>query len=125
MSETCVSNRELEVTFGDFHALARRRGWTKEFLVERFREHLNDPPRRPRAAYEFFEAVWQGQYAATVIPFRSVLAFYKQELGLLQLASGTDRRCHCGCGARVFDRKVFASSACRKRGQRARQDVAA
>jgi len=107
-----------EVTFGDFAALARRRGWTKEFLTERFQGRIDEPRK-------FFDAVFQGQYTATVIPFNSVLAFYRQELGLLQLASGTDRRCRCGCGARVFDRKVFASQACKQRGYRARQEVAA
>lgn len=120
------SAAELEVTFGDFHALARRRGWTKEFLTERFREQLDDPRHPPRyGARKFFEAMFQGQYAATVIPFNSVLQFYRQELGLHQLATGIEKRCRCGCGARVFDRKVFASTACKQRGYRTRRQVAA
>jgi hypothetical protein len=108
---------DLEITFGDFHTLARRRGWIKEFLAERLQGRIDEPRK-------FFEAVWQGQYAATVIPFRSVLAFYGQELGLHQLATGVEKRCRCGCGARVFDRKVFASQACKQRGYRVRQQVA-
>jgi hypothetical protein len=99
-----------EVTFGDFAALARRRGWSKEFLAERFQGRIDEPRK-------FFEAVWQGQYAATVIPFNSVLAFYRQERGLLGM-DHTGRRCQCGCGAPVFDRKKWATAACRKRSQR-------
>jgi len=107
----------IGISFGDFAALARRRGWTLDFLAERFRERIE----RPR---EFFERVLQGRYADVVIPFNSVLAFYCQELGLHQLATRIERRCACGCGARVFDRKLFASQACRQRGYRARQQVA-
>ena len=117
MGEVITNGREPEVTFGDFAALARRRGWTKEFLAERFHGRIDEPRK-------FFEAVWQGQYAATVIPFNSVLGFYKRELGLHRMESGRDRRCACGCGARVFDRKKWAGPACRKRAQRGRSRTA-
>jgi len=105
-----------EVSFGDFAALARRRGWTVDFLTDHFRNRIEDPR-------DFFKRVMQGQYAAVVIPYNSVLAFYGSELGFHQEATGTERRCRCGCGVRVFDRKIFASSACRKRGQRIRQQL--
>jgi hypothetical protein len=118
LGEVITEEREPEVTFGNFATLARRRGWSKEFMAERFQGRIDEPRK-------FFEAMWQGQYAATVISFRSVLAFYRQELGLHQLGSGTERRCCCGCGVRVFDRKRFASQACKQRGYRTRQQVAA
>jgi hypothetical protein len=111
------NGRHAEVTFADFAALARRRGWSVAFLTERFRGQIEQPQ-------DFFTRVMQGQYAAVVIPYNSVLAFYRQERGLL----GTDhtgRRCACGCGSPVFDRKRWASRACRQRGYRARTQVAA
>jgi hypothetical protein len=57
-----------EVTFSDFAKLANRRGLTPEYLAER----LTDKIERPS---EFFQRVFQGQHAAVVKPYRSVLAF--------------------------------------------------
>lgn len=63
--------------------------------------------------------VFQGQYAAVVIPYRSVLAaFYVLELECHQDSIGQHRTCACGCGQAVFDRKKWASPGCRKRLQR-------
>ncbi len=100
-----------EVTFGDFAALSRRRGWTLPFLSERFRGTIEQPA-------ELFGRVLQGQYAAVAIPFDSVLAFYRQELAFHRDTAKRERLCACGCGAPVFDRKKWASAACRKRSQR-------
>src|SRR5687767_1557752 len=107
-----------DVTFGDFAKLAGRRGLTPEFLAERFGEKIERPS-------EFFHRVFQGQHAAVVIPYRSVLAFYVSELNCHQDSSGNHKNCACGCGQAVFDRKKWASAACKKRLQRNSQREAA
>jgi len=55
-----------EVTFGDFAKLVTRRGLTPEFLAERFTDKIERPS-------EFFHRVFQGQYAAVVIPIAASL----------------------------------------------------
>jgi hypothetical protein len=82
MGGVITNSREPEVTFGDFAALARRRGWTVDFLTEQFRERT-DKPR------ELFERVFQGQYADVVIPYRSVLAFYGKSWGCTSWQPGS------------------------------------
>jgi hypothetical protein len=66
-----------EVTFGDFAKLANRRRLTPEYLAERFTDKIERPS-------EFFHRLFQGQYAAVVIPYRRVLAFYVSELNCHQ-----------------------------------------
>jgi len=105
-----------EITFRDFSALAKRRGWTPEFLAERFRGIIEEPR-------DFFGRVgnckWHGEYRGeVVIPFRSVLRLYSQEMAFQQQEKRRERFCACGCGNRVWDRKKWASTACRKRFQR-------
>jgi hypothetical protein len=100
-----------EVTFGDFAKLAHRRGLTPEYLAERFTEKIERPS-------EFFHRVFQGQHAAVVVSFRSVLVFYSSELECYQDSSGRHRACACGCGQPVFDRKKWASAGCKKRASR-------
>jgi hypothetical protein len=107
-----------EVTFGDFSKLATRRGLTPEYLAERFTDKIERPS-------EFFHRVFQGQHAAVVIPYRSVLAFYVAELNCHQESIGSHRTCACGCGEAVFDRKKWASSGCKKRLQRNAESKAA
>jgi hypothetical protein len=97
-----------EVTFGDFAKLATRRGLTAECLAERFTDKIERPS-------EFSHRVFQGQYAAVVIPYRSVLAFYIAELDCHQDSTGKHNVCACGCGQPIFDRKKWASSACRQK----------
>ena len=104
------------VTFRDFAALAKRRGWTIDFLVDRFRGIIEEPK-------DFFERAvnckWHGEYRGeVVIPFRSVLRLYSQEMAFQQQEKRRERFCACGCGNRVWDRKKWASTACRKRFQR-------
>ncbi len=106
----------VEVTFKDFSDLARRRGWTVQFLAERFRGIIEEPT-------EFFTRVlacrYQGEYRGDVtIPYRSILEFYRAELTFRQQETGRERFCACGCGTRVWDRKKWATCACRKRAQR-------
>jgi hypothetical protein len=100
-----------EVTFSDFAKLANRRGLTPEYLAERFANKIERPS-------EFSHRVFQGQYAAVVIPYRSVLAFYVVELECHQDSIGQHRTCACGCGQAVFDRKKWASPGCKKRLKR-------
>ncbi len=105
-----------EVTFDEFSKLAQRRGWTVQYLAERFRGVIDEPS-------EFFNRVLncrhQGEYRGDlVIPYRSVVEMYQCEVTLQQQEAGHERFCACGCGARVWDRKKWASGACRKRWQR-------
>lgn len=97
------------ITCGDFAAVARRHGWTVDYLSDVFRGQIE----RPR---EFFAYAMQGQYRETVIPFRSVLDFYRKATRLPDDVPG--RRCACGCRALVFDRRRWATAGCKKRKQR-------
>jgi len=105
-----------EITFKDFQFIAKKRGLTKEMLVDSFHGKIEEPT-------DFFERVMtckhKGEDLSTVvIPYRSVIEFYLKELHYLEDSGGKQRRCACGCGVAVYDRKKFANSACRKRFQR-------
>lgn len=105
-----------EITFRDFAKLATERGHTVESLAERFRGKIENPS-------EFFERVMSCKYhgedrSSVVIPYRSVLDFYREELHYFADSHEKHRRCACGCGLPVFDKKKWASPACRKRTQR-------
>lgn len=123
--ETIMANGILrvvppEVTFRDFSALAKRRGWTPEFLAEEFRGKIEEPS-------EFFHRVLSCRYKGedrswVVIPYRSVLEFYHKELSPL-IAEGNVRLCECKCGRRVHGRKSYASAACRKKMERRRSET--
>jgi hypothetical protein len=102
-----------EVTFKDFGAVAKKRGHTAESLAERFRGKIENPS-------EFFERVMTCRYHSAdrswvVIPYRSVLEFYNEELHYFQDSNTKHRQCACGCGLPVFDRKKWASPGCRQR----------
>jgi hypothetical protein len=105
-----------EVNFDEFNVLARRRGLTVDSLTELFRGRFGNRG----DVRDLFERVFQKRYAATVIPYRCVIEFFEKELGFHQEEAGSERRCACGCGARVFDRRKWASNACRQRGHRQR-----
>jgi len=105
-----------ELTFKDFANLAKRRGHGSESLAERFRGKIE-------GASEFFERVMTCRYKAeersgVVIPYRSAIEFYRTELHYFGDSHEEHRRCACGCGAPVFDRKKWALPACKKRMQR-------
>jgi hypothetical protein len=105
-----------EETFKDFAAVARKRGHTAESLAERFRGKIENPS-------EFFERVMTCRYKGedrswVVIPYRSVLEFYNQELHYFRDSNPKQRTCACGCGLPVFEKRKWASAACRKRVQR-------
>jgi hypothetical protein len=66
-----------EVTFRDFASLAKRRGWTPEFLAEKFKGKIEGPS-------EFFHRCLEGKPDwNVVVPFESILEFYLLELGPL------------------------------------------
>jgi hypothetical protein len=102
-----------ELTFKDFAAVARKRGHTAESLAERFRGKIEN-------LSEFFERVMTCKYKGedrswVVIPYRSVLEFYNQELHYFQDSNQKHRQCACGCGLLAFDKKKWATPACRQR----------
>ncbi len=104
-----------EVTFRDFAALAKRRGWTPQFLAEEFRGKIDEPS-------EFFHRVLSCKYkgedrSGVVIPYRSVLELYHKELSPL-IVEGKVRLCECKCGRRVHGRKHYATAYCRVRTHR-------
>jgi hypothetical protein len=105
-----------EVTFKDFAAVARKRGHTVESLAERFRGKIENPS-------EFCERLMSCRYhgedrSALIIPYRSVLEFYNEELHYFRDSNPKQRTCACGCGLPVFEKRKWASAACRKRVQR-------
>ncbi len=112
-------NRETmkrEVTFKDFATVAKKRGHTAESLADRFRGKIENPS-------DFFERIMSCRYKGedrswVVLPYRSVIEFYNEELHYFRDSNQKHRQCACGCGAPVFDRKKWASPACKKRIQR-------
>jgi hypothetical protein len=106
-----------QVTFADFIRLAARRRWTPESLAKRFRGVIENPS-------EFFHRVFQSKNATAIIPYRSVIVFYSQELKP-QAQASRNKSCSCGCGQAVFDRKKWSGPACKKRAQRNAESKAA
>ena len=97
------------VTFKEFAALARRRGWTAQSLAERFRGRIGNPA-------EFFHRVLSNKFDDSMIPFRSVIDFY--DLAITGPQKADRLRCACGCGRVVFDRKRYALPGCKTRAAR-------
>jgi hypothetical protein len=102
---------DTEITFKDFASLARRRGHSPDSLAHRFKGKIENPA-------EFFHRVMQEKFAVVVIPYRSVLAFYTEELHYFKDTNPRQRRCACGCDQPVFDRQKWAAPGCKKRIQR-------
>lgn len=105
-----------EVTLGEFAQLAKRRGHTVDSLADSFRGKIEDPR-------EFFERVMSCRYKGegrsdVVIPYRSVIEFYRQDCRFFKDLNPKQRLCACGCGQPVFDRKKWAKPGCRKKTQR-------
>ncbi len=113
----------IEITYKDFKALMERRNHDADELVDLFRGKIEEPR-------QFFDRVmschWRnprtGRYedrSDVVIPYRSVIAFYQQEVHYLQDSQQKRNRvCACGCGRAVFDRKKWATLYCRQKGYR-------
>ncbi len=106
-----TTNESNEITNQDFAALARRRNWSVEFLAHTFRRKIETPN-------EFFHGVVSGKRPEVVIPFGSVIDFYRQYIDT-QLLDG-QRACACGCGQPIFSRQKWASPRCKKRIARQR-----
>ncbi len=105
-----------EVTFRDFAALAKRRGWTPEYLAERFKGIIESPS-------EFFHRCLSGKPDwNTVIPYKSVLDFYWRELSPL-IEEKAVRFCICRCQRRIYGRKQYATRYCRNKAYRERSET--
>jgi hypothetical protein len=101
------------ITFKDFATVAKKRGHTAESLADRFRGKIEN-------ASEFFERVMSCRYKGedrlwVVIPYRSVIEFYNEELHYFRDSNQKHRQCACGCGLPVFDRKKWATPGCRQK----------
>ena len=96
-----------EITFREFSALARRRGWTPESLAERFRGRVERPG-------EFFHRVLAGSHPNTLVPYQSIIDFF-HAVNRGALPCSSSRSCVCGCGKAVFGRRKWATSGCKKR----------
>ena len=112
------SKAPVEVSHAAFAILARRRGWTVDFLTERFAGRFGDQKDPPRRYFE--RILHEPQLADVVVPYNCLIDFYRSEAGLEQQMTQQERRCGCGCGWRIFGRSRFASPACRKRSSRTR-----
>jgi hypothetical protein len=66
-----------QITFADFARLATRRHLTAEALAKRFRGLIENPS-------EFFHRVFEPKNAASIIPYRSAIAFHAQQMSLHQ-----------------------------------------
>jgi hypothetical protein len=96
------------ITCGDFAKLAKKKGWSAEFLAERFKGLIEKPS-------EFFHRCLSGSSSAdVVIPYRSVINFYHQEANPFVREPFT-RLCLCGCLRRLYGRKKYATAYCRKK----------
>jgi len=100
-----------EVSFRNFAALAKRKGWKPEFLAVQFRGKVDSPS-------EFFHRVLGGEHGNVVIPFHTVLDFYHQEQS--PLIQDEAVMCACGCRKPVSGRQRYSSGSCRLRAYRER-----
>jgi hypothetical protein len=109
------------ITFKEFRMLMEQRNQGVDDLADRFRGKIDDPR-------EFFERVMSCRVKVAghfedrsdcVIPYRSVIEFYREELHFFKdVAKSNQRYCACGCGTPVFGQFKFARAGCRKRVQR-------
>lgn len=102
-----------EVTLKDFSTLAKKRGWTKEHLAELFRKKIEEPS-------EFFDRVLSCKSkgedrSSMVIPYSTVIEFYRKEVHYFLDSHPARRQCACGCGQPVLNRKKWASPACQEK----------
>jgi len=98
------------ISFAEFASQARAAGYEVNSLVDLFRGKIEDPR-------DLFTRAFQSKHEEMVVPYRSVLEFYHR---LLRVAEKNERACQCGCGLVVFDRKKYATDACKKRAYRKR-----
>jgi hypothetical protein len=98
------------ITFKQFRDVAKREGWTIEFLVEQVRGEIDEPKRT-------MERILKTGPADTVIPYGCLLELY-QKASKKPAPVQRPGYCQDGCGQRVMGRQKFASDACRKRAAR-------
>ena len=105
------------ITFKEFASLARSRGWTPEYLAQKFRGKIDGPS-------EFFHRVLSGKPDwSVVIPYRSILELYWNEMSPILDENKSVRVCLCGCNQRVYGRKQYAQSYCRNKAYRNRSQT--
>jgi len=118
-----------EVTYGQFKDVMEQRNHDVDELVDLFSGKIDEPRK-------FFERVmtcrWKdtetGRYedrSDVVIPYKSVIEYYRQELHYFKEATKRQRLCPCGCNKPVFGQYKYASETCRKRLQRRKAVVPA
>jgi len=116
------------ITFGQFRKVARRRGWSLEWLVEQSKAELDRPTDTIRRVLEGARVEghregerWVAPYwddmTEVVLPYRRLIELYQRATRPRPALDG-ERQCACGCGGLVRARRKWASPACRKRVQR-------
>jgi len=109
--DSAAGNVPRKITFKDFAALAKRKGWKPESLAVKFRGKVDGPS-------EFFHRVLGGKHGDVVIPFHTVLDFYHKEQS--PLIQDEAVMCACGCQKPVSGHKRYFSNYCRLRAYRKR-----
>jgi hypothetical protein len=105
-------DQALCVTFGQFRALAKRQGWTVDFLAALINGELDEPKRT-------LERILKTGPTDTVIPYTCLIELYQKTTAKPAEGKPTGKGfCAEGCGQRVMGRQKFASDACRKRAAR-------
>jgi hypothetical protein len=97
------------ITFNQFRALAKRRGWTVDSLAVVVKGELDEAKRT-------IERILKTGPAETVIPYTCLIELYLKATAKPAEGTPTGKGCCAdGCGQRVMGRQKFASDACRKR----------
>jgi len=97
--------KQTGISFKDFANLANRKGWTPEYLTERFRGKIDNPS-------QFFHRCLDSKNKNMIIPYRSIISLYQEELNSAA-SDGSIPSCLCGCKRRVHGKKKYFSGACR------------
>jgi hypothetical protein len=131
-----------EITYRDFSRLAKKRGWSVDMLAELFRGKIgiDDPDRFREPLKNYCERLLTCKWLSpethrvedrgnVVIAYRSVIEFYLKELcaagdtksRAVKKSGLSGAGCACGCGAKVFGKKVYATTRCKQRAYRKRE----
>ena len=119
-----VISQVNEVTFEQFKAVVEQRNHTADELTLLFRDEIDNPADLFKRIMSCRSRNLDMDRSNVVIPYRSVIDYYRQELHYFkEAAKKSQRLCDCGCGKPVFGQHKFASETCRKRVQRRRAVV--
>jgi hypothetical protein len=100
------------ITFGQFRALAKRRGWTVDSLASWVKGELDEPKRT-------LERLLKTGPAETVIPYPCLTERYLKATATPAEGTTTGQGvCADGCGQQVLGRQKFARDACHNRAAR-------